>query len=318
MRILASAGVLALAQATNALELSFPVDCELGESCFIQSYVDTDPTSDYADFTCNRLSYDGHKGTDIALPTARDMDAGVAVLAAAEGTVIGLRDGMPEQRPGEPVVFPEGQDCGNGVLIAHDDGWETQYCHFAVGSVIVNTGDPVVAGQKLGEVGMSGRTNYPHLHINVRQNGQIVDPFEPSPDGSCGAPAADQLWQPALAYEPGGLLRTGFAAGVPELDTIKLGDAHAPTLTTAGGALVFWAYLFGTREGDELRLTITGPKGEFFDNTVTFDRTHALAFRAGGRRLHAANTEPGAYEGVARHIRDGQETGTMTARTVLE
>ncbi|MEM7597039.1 MAG: M23 family metallopeptidase [Pseudomonadota bacterium] len=318
MRFLACAGGLALAQASHALDLSFPVDCVLGETCFIQNYVDADPSSNYADFTCNRLSYDGHKGTDVALPAARDMEVGVPVLAAADGTVVGLRDGVPEHLPGEEMRFPEGQDCGNGVVILHDDGWETQYCHLAQGSVIVNTGDAVLAGQQLGEIGMSGRTEFPHLHMSLRRDGAVIDPFDPVPDATCGAPQTEQLWQPPLPYEAGGVLQAGFASGVPEFDTIKIGDAHQEVLQTAEGALVFWAHLFGTREGDELHMTITGPEGEFFDNTVTFDRTQAQAFRAGGRRLHDGNTVPGAYEGIARHMRDGREIGVIRANTVLE
>ncbi|MEO0892738.1 MAG: M23 family metallopeptidase [Pseudomonadota bacterium] len=318
MRLLACAGGLILAQASHAIELNFPVDCTLGETCFIQNYVDADPSPEYADFTCNRLSYDGHKGTDVALPSVRDMDEGVNVLAAANGTVVGLRDGVPEHLPGDEMRFPEGQDCGNGVLIAHDDGWETQYCHLRTGSVVVETGDAVIAGQPIGEMGMSGRTEFPHLHMSLRREGAVVDPFDPQPDGTCDALAADQLWQAPVPYQAGGLLQAGFASGVPEFDTIKIGDAHSEVLQPADGALVFWAHLFGTRTGDELQMTITGPNGEFFDNTVTFDRTQAQAFRAGGRRLHEGNTVPGAYEGVARHLRNGREIGVIQATTVLQ
>lgn len=318
MRTLVCAGALALAQATHAIELSFPVDCELGDNCFIQNYVDADPSGDYADFTCNKLSYNGHKGTDVAVPTAQDMAAGIAILAAADGTVVGLRDGVPEHLPGEEMQFPQGQDCGNGVVIQHDDGWQTQYCHLAIGSVIVNTGDPVVAGQKLGEIGMSGRTEFPHLHMSLRREGEVVDPFDPAPDGTCGADEADQLWQPPLPYGAGGIIQAGFSGEMPDFDTIKIGDAHAERLTAQGDALVFWAHLFGTRAGDELRLTITGPEGQFFENTVTLERTQAQAFRAGGRRLHENNRVPGAYEGVARHFRNGREIGIVTTRTVLE
>ncbi|MEM7732726.1 MAG: M23 family metallopeptidase [Pseudomonadota bacterium] len=318
MRILACAGAFTLAQATFAFELSLPVDCTLGDTCFIQNYVDTDPSSEYADFTCNRLTYDGHKGTDVALPAARDMEAGIAVLAAADGTVLRLRDGVPEHLPGDAIQFPKGQECGNGVLIAHDDGWQTQYCHLAVGSVMVKTGDAVVSGQKLGEIGMSGHTEFPHLHMSVRRDGQIVDPFDPDPDGTCGADPEGQLWQPPLPYAPGGLLQAGFASDVPNFDTIKIGDAHSAQLATDGGALVFWAHLFGTRPDDELHLMISGPDGVFFESTVTLERTQAQAFRAGGRRLNAGNTVAGAYKGVARHIRDGQEIGVITSQTVLE
>lgn len=318
MRIIACVGAVAMAQASFAIDLHFPVDCDLGETCFIQNYVDADPSSNYADFTCNRLSYDGHKGTDIALPSARDMEYGVAALAAADGTVVAVRDGVPDHLPGEEMQFPEGQDCGNGIAIAHEDGWETQYCHLRQGSVMVSPGDFVFAGQTVGVIGMSGRTEFPHLHVTVRKDDTVIDPFDPNPDASCGAQAEHQLWASHVAYEAGGLLQAGFDAGVPDFDTIKRGDAHNAVLSSNDVALVFWVHLYGTRAGDEIQMKITGPKDAFFDQTVTLDRTQAQAFRAGGRQLHEGNRVPGTYKGVARHIRDGLEIGVIRAQTVLK
>ena len=86
------------------------------------------------DFTCGPLSYDGHDGTDIALPTRAAMAEGVAVLAAAPGTVTGIRDGIADFAP---VI--QGKECGNGVVIDHGAGWVTQYCHLRQGSVAGQT-----------------------------------------------------------------------------------------------------------------------------------------------------------------------------------
>jgi hypothetical protein len=80
----------------GAFDLSWPVDCTLGDTCFIQNYVDRDPGPDDTDFTCGPLTYDGHDGTDIALNSDAAMTAGVPVLAAAAGTVRGIRDSMPD------------------------------------------------------------------------------------------------------------------------------------------------------------------------------------------------------------------------------
>ncbi|MFZ9199919.1 MAG: M23 family peptidase, partial [Paracoccaceae bacterium] len=112
--------LMALAFPAGAFELAFPAGCTLGQDCYIQQYHDHDPGSEATDYTCGPLSYDGHDGTDIALPTRADMAAGVAVLAAAAGVVKGLRDGVADAAP-----FPTGQDCGNGVVIDHGNGWET-------------------------------------------------------------------------------------------------------------------------------------------------------------------------------------------------
>lgn len=320
MRYMFCAGAIALAQASQAqeLNLALPVDCELGETCFIQNYVDADPGDGYQDFNCAALSYDGHKGTDFALANVRDMDRGVAVLATADGTVRAMRDGVAEHLPGEAMRFPEGQDCGNGLAIRHKNSWETQYCHLRKGSLVVAAGDTVKAGQKLGEIGMSGRTEFPHLHLTVRQGGAVVDPFDPSPDATCGAPETEQLWSPPLRYKAGGLLQVGFSFKVPDFDKIKIGTGHSETVDAGQGALVLWAHMFGTRAGDEVRMTILGPNGIFFDNTITLERTQAQAMRAGGRRLHAANTVTGAYTGMVQFLRNGQEIGMLQSETLLE
>jgi murein DD-endopeptidase MepM/ murein hydrolase activator NlpD len=112
---------MALAPPAGAFDLAFPADCTLGAGCYIQQYHDHDPGPEATDYTCGPLSYDGHDGTDIALPTRAAMATGVAVLAAAPGVVKGLRDGVADAAP-----FPTGQDCGNGVVIDHGNGWETQ------------------------------------------------------------------------------------------------------------------------------------------------------------------------------------------------
>ena len=67
------------------IALSLPIDCDLGRDCFIQQYKDRDPGDGARDYTCNGLSYDGHSGTDFALPTRRDIARDVPVVAAAPG-----------------------------------------------------------------------------------------------------------------------------------------------------------------------------------------------------------------------------------------
>ena len=84
------------------------------------------------------------------------------------------RDGVADFAP-----FRRGQDCGNGVLVDHGDGWETQYCHMKQGSVRVTSGDAVGAGAVLGQIGQSGMAAFPHLHLSVRHNADKIDPFAP-------------------------------------------------------------------------------------------------------------------------------------------
>jgi murein DD-endopeptidase MepM/ murein hydrolase activator NlpD len=113
---------------------------------------------------------------------------GVEVQASAPGRVIGVRDGVDDisvRTIGKAAVV--GQECGNGAVIEHGNGWSTQYCHMAKGSLRIKQGDLVDLGQPLGLVGLSGDTEFPHLHFTVRHQGRIVDPFaHAAPPNSCG------------------------------------------------------------------------------------------------------------------------------------
>jgi murein DD-endopeptidase MepM/ murein hydrolase activator NlpD len=63
----------------------------------------------------------------------------------------GIRNDMADVMqgtPGAPDVTD--RDCGNGVVISHDDGWETQYCHMKKGSISVQDAQCVAMGQILG------------------------------------------------------------------------------------------------------------------------------------------------------------------------
>lgn len=295
---------LALAHPAGAFELAFPLDCTLGETCHIQQYVDHDPGPGAQDFTCAGLSYDGHDGTDFALATRADMAAGVDVLAAAAGTVKGLRDGVADFAP-----FPPGKECGNGVVVDHGSGWETQYCHLKQGSVTVKVGETVAPGTVLGQVGQSGQAEFPHLHLSLRHNGTELDPFSPEPT-TCGKPASD-LWIKDIPYQPGGLLSIGLARAVPDYAAIKAG-LPSPNLPADAPALVIWTYVFGTRAGDALLLSITGPEGNVITERITFEKPQAQAFRAVGRKLKTAGWPLGTYTGAARMMRGDTELGQQT------
>lgn len=63
--------------------LGLPIDCDLDNVCYIQQFVDHDPTDAASDFACGTLTYDGHTGTDFALPSRAMVDTGVNVIATA-------------------------------------------------------------------------------------------------------------------------------------------------------------------------------------------------------------------------------------------
>ena len=114
------------AKTIGAPELALPILCQPGRDCWLVNYVDMDPGPGRRDYACGKKTYDGHKGTDIAIRDLEAMKKGVAVVAAAGGVVRGARDGMEDidfTRKGAPDI--KGRECGNGVVIDHGGGWET-------------------------------------------------------------------------------------------------------------------------------------------------------------------------------------------------
>ncbi|MFO6464665.1 M23 family metallopeptidase [Jannaschia sp. KMU-145] len=297
---IALAAFVAPPAAAQEFRLALPLDCTLGETCDIQQYVDADPGPGARDYTGGFQAYDGHQGTDFRVPDLEAMAAGVPILAPAPGTVAGIRNTVPDG------TFPEGQDCGNGLRIDHGGGWSTQLCHFAQGSVTVTPGDRVQTGDVLGRMGMTGRTQFPHVHITVRRGDTVVDPF------------VEGLWSDPPDYAPGGLLSAGFSDAIPEFDAIRAGTADAAELPVTAPALVLWGQVFGGQAGDVVRLSITGPGGrDVFATEQVLERTQALLFRAGGRRLREARWRGGDYVGRVELDRNGTVIDAIETRIAL-
>lgn len=295
---------LAVPATAGDFTLTSPIDCDLEGPCYIQQYVDHDPSVAASDFTCSGLSYDGHKGTDFALPTYDMIAEGVNVVASAGGTVAGLRDGMEDARySADRAADIEGRECGNGVVLRHGDGWETQYCHLKQGSVTVKRGQQVQAGDILGQVGMSGRAEFPHVHLSVRQNGKVIDPFEPDGKISCGAVETDTLWSDLPPYRAGGIVSIGAAAAIPQFADIRANTVPLPDPTS--DALVIYAFLFGTRANDVIRLSLDGPEGSVITRDTELEKAQAQSFRAIGKKLRKGRWPSGIYEGSAVLLRDG-------------
>jgi hypothetical protein len=308
--------------------LALPVDCAMGSECFVQNHFDHDPGPGFADYTCGPLGYDGHDGTDIRVRTLAAMEEGVAVLAAAPGVVVGIRNDMDDidvREIGRDALG--GRDAGNGVRIDHGDGWFTQYSHLMKGSIVVRVGEHVVAGQPLGLIGLSGNTEFPHLHLGVQHEGVDIDPFVGTATAyACGTPR-EPLWsvtaQDALAYVAGAALAAGFAGEAADHKAAREGAYDGFALAEDSPALVFWAEFFGVRAGDRLVLTLELP-GERFDDitsVTTLDRDRALQFQFAGRRQPDGGWPAGVYQGRAELLRaiDGVErvVSSIETTTVL-
>ena len=313
-----SLGLAALPGTVRAQDivLKQPIACTLGETCYIQHYVDRAPGPEVRDFRCGSASYQGHDGTDFALPTLAAMAAGVDVLAAAPGRVRAVRDGEVDGAfaAGTSVA---GKECGNGVVIEHGGGWQTQYCHLKNGSIAVQPGAKIAAGTRLGQVGMSGKAEFPHVHLAVRQDGAELDPFQPDRAAACGPAPTRTLWQDPPAYVGGGLLQAGLTDAPPDFDAVKAGLAPQDALPATAAALVLWTYGYDSRQGDVVTLTITGPAGFVFTHEEVLEKPQALFLRYAGKRAPATGFAPGQYEATVTQHRDGTEIGRKQALVTI-
>ncbi len=290
--------------------LELPIRCTLGQDCFIQNYFDHDPSAGYYDYTCGTLTYDGHHGTDFRLRDLAAMRKKVAVVAAAPGTVIGVRDGEPDLNVKlRDKNSLKGKEGGNGVRIDHGDGWTTQYSHLLLGSIVVRKGQRVKAGDILGMVGLSGNTEFPHVDLSVSKDGKPVDPFSLEPT-VCGKPSRT-LWSSvalaALRYQPTGVLISGFAATPPLKDIAEAGGYDAQTIPGDAESIAFWTELFGMHKDDRLTLELYGPDKQRISNSQTLlPGDKAVWFAYSGKRLKAGLWPVGRYSALLRLERAGK------------
>lgn len=288
--------------AADAPFLGLPVDCILGDTCVIEYYPDVDPSPAAGDYRCGPKSRDGHSGTDFALLSFEQMQQGVPVIAAADGRVQAIRNTLPDQ-PYIPGTDLNGQECGNAVRIDHGNGYQTTYCHMKLGSVLVTPGQRVLAGQVLGEVGLSGKTNFPHLHLTVTQGDAVVDPFAPDQTNACGEPF-ETLWRDTPAYVDAGLFSAGISDAVPTIENVRSGDARRTALAPTSD-IVLYGHVFNGNRGDTLDMTLTGPLGQVFDHTARLDSDSEELFRAFGSRPPSTGWPTGLYRGYVLLKRGG-------------
>ena len=297
---------LALAAAAAPPSLAWPVACRANVDCVIQNYPDDDPGAGVRDYDCGARTYDKHDGTDIRLPSMARQRAGVAVMAAAAGIVLRTRDGVDDvSMRVRPVT--DGQDCGNGLAIDHGGGWETQYCHMAKGSLVARPGQAVSAGQALGRIGLSGNTEFPHLHITVRQDGKAVDPFAwGAAAGACSG--GRSLWAAPIAYVRGQILAAGFASEPVTMDQVQeAGDLAGPRPARPLSLLVF-VQAIGLEAGDVQHLVLTAPDGRVLaDNRAApLDRAKAQYLLFAGARPPAGGWQAGTYRAEYSVLRAGR------------
>lgn len=307
-----------------ALELGLPAQCTLGADCFVQQFPDMDPGPDAVDPFCGSATYEGHDGLDLRVLSMKDVARGVPVLAMADGVVLRSRDGEPDR-----LVVSESdragvasRECGNGVVIEHGDGVETQYCHMKQGSLVVQPGDAMRKGQPIGQIGASGLAQFPHVHVSLRRDGVALDPVTgraigggceggDATDIAIGHPHADLIGRGETQ-----LLAFGLA-GAPIDHAALAVSGPPPVAVRASPALVGWAWMQNLQQGDRISIEVIDPAGSAFATGTTdpMDRSKATYSSFAGKR---GSPTAGDYAVTVELLRNGRAIIERTASYRVE
>jgi len=95
---------------------------------------------------------------------------GAEIHAATDGTVVDVKDGVPENDPTsdkKAVPITVESAPGNHVIVAMPNGYFSFYAHLQTNSIRVKRGDHVRVGEVLALLGNSGNSDSPHLHFHI-------------------------------------------------------------------------------------------------------------------------------------------------------
>ncbi|MGY2931957.1 murein DD-endopeptidase MepM/ murein hydrolase activator NlpD [Bradyrhizobium sp. GM6.1] len=311
----------AAAEPEAPLRLGLPVDCRLGEDCFVQQMPDIDPGEEALDPLCGKATYQGHDGWDIRLRSLKDIDRSTPVIAIADGTVARTRDGVPDRiydrvRDGDL----KGRECGNGVVVEHAGTLISQYCHLKEGSIAVKAGMHVSKGVALGSIGSSGLAEFPHVHLSVRRDGKRIEPLTGRPLDAAGESCGDttrSLFEPsvrdALVRSTSAILSIGLTNAPPETSNlVRIGDPPAPTMSEP---VIAWVWAINVEPGSVFRLRLVDPDRKTILNSETRPlesrKANYVAYVGGKRAL-----SEGAYSLQVDLVSGGKTVGS-TARSVF-
>ena len=138
--------------------------------------VDGSHLLDFEAFAIDWVKLEG--GATYAGDGARNEDHyayGEAVFAVADGTVVSVRDGVPDNEPFTRPQLRSPVDFGGNQIMVHlDSGEYAFYAHLQPGSVHVQPGDRVATGDILGLLGNTGNSDAPHLHFQLSDGPDVL------------------------------------------------------------------------------------------------------------------------------------------------
>jgi hypothetical protein len=132
------------------------------------------------------------------------------LVAVAPGTVVAVKDGIPENTPLSPqraVPITLETVGGNHVILDLGGGKYAFYAHILAGTITVKLGDQVRPGQTIGLLGNSGNSDAPHLHFHLGD--------QPSPLGTEGLPFVIDQYE-KLGVATANFMAKWTPAGQPE------------------------------------------------------------------------------------------------------
>jgi hypothetical protein len=175
--------------------------------------------------------------------------------------------------------------------------------------VRVREAERVEEGTPLGLVGLSGQTEFPHLHFGVAHNGTMVDPFAVGAFDASGA--APMLWSnaaaAALVYHSPSVINFGFADKTLSMADVESGRAGEMPPTAESPVLVAFVRAIGLKAKDVQSFTLKGPDGRVIAQTEVppLQGNMAERFMYVGKRKATAEWPRGTYEAEFAIRRDG-------------
>jgi murein DD-endopeptidase MepM/ murein hydrolase activator NlpD len=242
---------------------------------FISAHVDQDTASGtFHDYNCGTITYDGHKGTDIAIspfPFYKMDNDQVEVIAAAAGTIIDKNDGEFDKN----CVGAGSNLTANYIIIQHADGSYALYWHMKKNSLTTKIiGQSVVSGEFLGVVGSSGNSSGPHLHFEVwsgSTSATVNDPFA----GTCNLLNASTWWNVQKPYTEPAVLKASVhitdvvlpacpATETPNESTQYTIPFQGPGLSP--GYAKFYIFIRNETAGTHVDMSILNPNSTAFSS----------------------------------------------------
>lgn len=284
--------------------LNWPLKPKAGlDDCsyyIVSAHVDHNSASgSFTDYNCGSKTYDGHRGTDIAIfpyPFYKLDHDEVEVVAAATGTIIDKVDGNFDKNCSSNNLQ------ANYLVVQHTDGSRVLYFHMKKNSLTKKAiGQSVDEGEYLGIVGSSGNSSGPHLHFEVWSGNTVssmVDPYA----GSCNSLNNTTWWADQKPYTEAAIVK----ASVNNTDIVipacpsteSSNEAECFTIPFQGpglpsGFAKFYIFFRNETQGLTAELNITNPDGSVYTSwTYTSTNSYKQSYRSWSKSLP---TLPGTY-----------------------